>query len=104
MKAACDKSFGQRAMKKITSNKSVSWWTEELAEIRKRTNALRRRYHRSRKHEGLREQRTTINLTEKARIKWEKIPSKKEYCNLKSSSNPWNEVYKLTAWKRRNNT
>jgi hypothetical protein len=35
MKAACDKSFGQWAMKKITSNKSVSWWTEELTDKEK---------------------------------------------------------------------
>jgi hypothetical protein len=35
--------------------------------MRKRTNALRRRYQRTRKHEGLREQRKTIYLAEKAR-------------------------------------
>jgi hypothetical protein len=76
--------------------------------MRKRTNALRRRYQRTRKHEGLREQRKTIYLAEKARyeatIKREKIQSWKEYCNLTTSSNPWNEVYKLAAGKRRDNT
>ena len=50
----------------------------------------------------------TIYLAEKARyeatIKREKILSWKEYCNLTSSSNPWNEVYKLAAGKRRDNT
>jgi hypothetical protein len=34
----------------------------------------------------------------------EKIQSWKEYCNLTTSSNPWNEVYKLAAGKRRHNT
>ena len=75
--------------------------------MRKRTNALRR-YQRTRKHEGLREHRKTIYLAEKARyeatIKREKIQSWKDYCNLTTSSNPWNEVYKLAARKRGDNT
>jgi len=37
-----------------------------------------------------------------ATIKREKIQFWKEYCSL-TSSNPWNEVYKLAAGKRRNN-
>ena len=93
-------------MKKIT-NKSVPWWRDELTVMRKRTNALRR-YQRTRKHEGLKEQRKTVYLAEKtwyeATIKREKIRSWKEYCNLTSSSNPWNEVCKLAAGKNRNNT
>ena len=108
MKAACDKSFRLRTIKKITTNKSVPWWTDELTVLRKKTNALRRRFQRTRKHEGLKEQRKTIYLAEKAKyeatIKREKIRSWKEYCNLTSSSNPWNEVYKLAAGKKRNNT
>jgi len=79
-----------------------------LTVMRKRTNALRRRYQRTRKHEGLRERRKTIYLAEKAKyeatIKREKIQSWKEYCNLTTSSNSWNEVYKLAAGKRRDNT
>jgi hypothetical protein len=85
----------------------VPWWTHELTVIRNRTNTLRR-YQRTRKHEGLREQRKTIYLAEKARykatIKREKIQSWKEYCNLTTSSNPRNEVDKLAAGKRRNST
>jgi hypothetical protein len=64
LKEACDKSFRQRTIKKIT-NKSVPWWTDELTVMRKRTNALRMRYQRTRKHEGLREQRKTVYLAEK---------------------------------------
>ena len=57
-----DKSFRkQRTTKKTITNKSVPWWTDELTVMRKRTNALRRRYQRTRKH-GLREQRKTIYL------------------------------------------
>jgi len=33
-----------------------------------------------------------------------KIASWKEYCNLVTAANPWNEVYKLAADKSRNNT
>ena len=78
IKAACDKSFRRRITKKTITNKSVPWWTDELSVMRKRTNALRR-YQRTRKHEGLREQRKTIYLAEKARyestMKKEKIRS-----------------------------
>ena len=49
LKEACEKLFRQRTMKKIT-NKSVPWWTDELTVMRKRTNALGRRYQRKRKH------------------------------------------------------
>ena len=65
LKGACDKSFGQRTVKKITTNKSVPWWREELTVMRKRTNALRRRYQRARKHEVLRKLRKTVYLAEK---------------------------------------
>jgi len=108
LKAACDKSFRKQRATRKTTNKSAPWWTEELTVMRKRTSALTRRFQRTRKNDGLREQRKTSYLEEKARyqatIKREKIHSWKEYCNLMTSSNPWNEVYKLAAWKRRNNT
>jgi hypothetical protein len=39
-----------------------------------------------------------------ATIKREKITSWKEYCNLATVANPWNEVYKLSAGKSRNST
>ena len=98
----------QRTRKKTITNKSVPWWTDELTVMRKKTYALRRRYQRPRNHEGLREQRKTIYLAEKAKyeatIKREKIQSSKEYCNLTTFSNPWNEVYKLAAGKGWYNT
>jgi hypothetical protein len=109
LKLVCSKSFRtQRATKKATSNKSVPWWTEELTIMRKRLNALRRRHQRTRNNEELREQRKTQYLEGKAKyaatIKKEKISSWKEYCNMTSSTNPWNEVYKLAAGKRKNST
>jgi len=58
MISACNESFRtQRASKKAVSNKSIPWWTEELTIMRKRVNALRRRYQRARSSEELREQR-----------------------------------------------
>ena len=105
---ACRESFRtQRAAKRIRSNKSVPWWRDELTILRKRLNALRRRYQMTRNNEDLRQQRKAQYQEGKARyaltIKKEKISSWKEYCNL-SFTNPCNQVYKLAAGKRRNNT
>jgi hypothetical protein len=76
--------------------------------MRKRVNALRRRYQRTRNSEDLREQRKTQYLEGKSRyvetVKKEKINSWKKYCNMTSSTNHWNEVYKLGAGNRENNT
>ena len=68
MKSACNESFRtRRTSKKAMSNKSDRWWTEELTIVRKRVNALRRRYQRRRNSEELREQRKTQYLERKAR-------------------------------------
>jgi hypothetical protein len=106
LKLACSKSFRtQRATKKAMPNKSVPWWTEELTIMRKILNALRRMYQRTRNNEELREERKTQYLEGKARYaattKKGKISPRKEYCNMTSSTNPWNEVYKLAAGKRK---
>jgi hypothetical protein len=66
LKASCNKSFRKQRTTKKTTNKSVPWWTDELTVVRKRTNALRKRYQRTRKDEGLREQHNSIYLAEKA--------------------------------------
>jgi translation initiation factor RLI1 len=41
----------------MTKQNSVPWWTEELTIKRKRRNALRRRYQRTKNNEELREYR-----------------------------------------------
>jgi hypothetical protein len=109
MVSACRESFKTRqASKKANSHKTVSWWTEELTVMRKRMNAVRRRSQRTRNNGDLREQNRLQYLEGKARyaatIKKEKITLWKEYCKMTSSTNPWNEVYKLAAGKRKNNT
>ena len=76
--------------------------------MRKRTNALRRKHQRTRHNAELREACKTRYFEEKARyaatIKREKTRSWKEYCNLTTSANPWNEVYRLAAGKRKTPT
>jgi hypothetical protein len=102
MKSACNESFRTiRASKKAMSNMSVPWWTEELKIMRKRVNAPRRRYQRTRNREELRKQRKTQYLEGKASRyqQLKKISSWKEYCNMTASTNPSNEVYKLAAGK-----
>jgi hypothetical protein len=61
--------------------------------MRKRTNALRRRYRRTLNNEELRESRKNQNIEGKnkyqAAIRKGKIKAWKQYCNT-SLSNPWN--------------
>jgi hypothetical protein len=65
--------------------------------------ALRRRYQRTTNNENLRESRKNQYHKEKAKyraaIKKRKTESWKEFCNLTSSTNPWNVVYKLASNK-----
>jgi hypothetical protein len=101
---SCSKSFKtQETTKKTTKQKLVPWWTKELTIKRKRLNALRRRYQRTKNNEELREYRKNIYYEEKtkyqATIKKEKLKSWKEYCNLTPCTNPWNTIYKLALNK-----
>jgi hypothetical protein len=90
----------------LTKGKSVPWWTDALTTLRKRTNALRRKYQRTLNDEELRENRRKQYFEGKkkyqAAIRNEKINSWKEYCNATSLNNPWNAVYKLASGKTRN--
>jgi len=103
LKRACNKTYRKHRTSKKTTQKSVPWWTEELTILRKRTNALRRRQQRTRNNE-LRERRKLQYLEGKAQyattFKREKLRSWKEYCNITTAANPWNEVYKLAAGKK----
>ena len=101
---SCNKSFKfLDSTKKMIKHKAVPWWTDELTINRKRLNALRRRYQRTKNNKELREHRKNIYYEEKTRyqtkIRKEKLNSWKEYCNLKTCTNPWNSVYKLARNK-----
>ena len=102
---ACNKSFKTiETTQKWTKQKSVAWWTQELTIKRKRINAMRRRFQRTHNIES-RESHKNAYHEEKssyqAAIKREKLKSWKEYCNLTSSTNPWNAVYKITSNKNK---
>ena len=102
--SACNKSFKKlRATKITTKYKSVTWWTEKLTLMRKRINALRRRYQRTTYNDELRDSRKNQYHVEKtkyqAAIKREKIKPWKEYCKLTSDTNPSNAVYKIASNK-----
>ena len=99
---ACNKTFPiQTDSKRPLTHKSVPWWTPELTALRKRTNAVRRLYQRTKNNEQLRERRKTQYLQSKstyaATIKREKIKSWKEFCNVSTATNPWGVVYKLAS-------
>jgi hypothetical protein len=101
---ACDISFNRyKTMKKTTTHKTAPWWSVDLTVLRKRTNALRRLYQRTKNNEDFREMRKMKHYKSKATysaaIKREKIRSWKEYCNLTTATNPWNMVYKIVADK-----
>ena len=56
MRRACKQSFKTTKTPKVTQKyKSVPWWTKELTELRKTTNALRRQYQRTRDNADQRE-------------------------------------------------
>ena len=90
-------------MQKTIGFKSVPWWTGELTIMRKKINAMRRRYQRTLQDSNLRETRKLQYLQEKrkyeATLRKAKIQSWKQYCNATTSANPWNVVYKLATGK-----
>jgi len=92
-----------RTSRNSTSHRSVSWWSSDLTILRKRTNALRRLYQRTRNNDELREKRKTqyfeCKATYSATIRREKIRSWKEYCDVSTASNPWGAIYKIAAGK-----
>ena len=73
--------------------------------MRKRTNAMRRRYQRTLHNEDLGANRKNQYIEEKkkyqAAIRKEKMNSWKQHCTITTPNNPWNEIYKLAAGKIR---
>jgi hypothetical protein len=108
MKLACEQSFKTtKATRALQKHKSVPWWTQELTAMRKTTNALRRKYQRTRDNAEQREKNKTTYFDQKlkyaATIRRAKTKSWKEYCNLTTEANPWNAVYRLAAGKKNTN-
>jgi hypothetical protein len=88
-------------IEKTIENKSVPWWTKELTKMRKKVNAIIRRYQRTKHDSNLREARKQQYLQEKRRyeatLRKTKTHSRKQYCNVTTASNPWNAVYKVAT-------
>ena len=83
--------------------KTVACWSDALTTMRKRTNALRRLYQRTKNNNGLRERRrvqyTTAKTAYQAAIRKEKTLSWKKHCTATSPTNPWNGIYKIASVK-----
>ena len=98
--------FKKKKSKPKPKGRTVSWWTDKLTTMRKRTNALRSRFQRTTNNEYLRESRKRQCNKAKAdyqtAIRREKTRSWKNYCTLTPANNPWNEVYKIATGKTRN--
>jgi len=104
---ACNKAFRPiKGKGQQLRGKSVPWWTPELTILRKKVNALRRRYQRTINNDQLRQERKDQYMEGlrqyRSKINMQKIESWKEFCNITDGSNPWNTVYKLAAGKLRN--
>lgn len=104
--AACDGAFHKSTSRKIsTKGKSVPWWNDQLTVLRKRVNALRRRYQRTINNQQLREERKNQYNEGKReyqlQMQKEKLTSWKKYCTIEDGSNPWHVAYKLAAGKIR---
>ena len=74
--------------------------------MRKKLNAIRRRYQRTRNDNIMRETRKQQYLEEKrkyeAASRKSKTDSWKKYCKVTTSSDLWNAVYKLASGKIKN--
>ena len=104
---ACNKAFRPiKGKGQQLRGKSVPWWTPELTILRKKVNALRRRYQRTINNDQLRQERKDQYMEGlrqyRSKINMQKMESWKEFCNITDGSNPWNAVYKLAACKLRN--
>jgi len=67
---ACKKSFKTgRAFTNTNRYKTVPWWTEEPTIARKRINAFRRKYQRTKNNKNLRNQRHTEYNAKRLNIK-----------------------------------
>ena len=104
LQTPCRKTFKTLSTEnKIKKKKSVPWWTDNLTTMRKKTNALRRLYKRTRNNEELRESRKQKYFEARKKYQFEitkeKFNSWREYYNMTSSSNPWSQVYKLATGK-----
>jgi hypothetical protein len=104
--AACNKAFKVlRAGRHFNKMNTISWWSEELTVLRKRTNALRRKYQRTTNNENLRQERKEKYFDGRreyeGKMQEAKLKSWKKFCTINDGINPWNIVYKIASGKIR---
>jgi len=109
MTAVCNTAFKvSRGAKHLIKETTVSWWTEELTALRKRTNALRKRYQRTTNNDNLRQERKEKYFDGRreyeGKMQEAKLKSWKTFCTINEGVNPWNIVYKIAAGKIRTTT
>ncbi len=78
--------------------RQVPWWSKELFVMRKRVNALRRRFSRAREPllRGLREQEyKTYKQTYKDLLKASKLNSWKSFCSAQEKEDVWSTVHRI---------
>jgi len=105
--AACNAAFKiSRGLKRSITKPAVPWWTEELTVLRKRTNALRRRYQRTTNNENLRQERKEMYFDGRreyeGKMQEANLKSWKTFCTISDGVNPWNLVYKIASGKNQN--
>jgi len=106
LESACRSSFRiLRTTKKTLPHKSVPWWTEGLTILRKWVNTQRRRYQWTRGNNNLQDQWKVQYLAIKAEhaatTRKERSTSWKQFCNMTSTTNPWNEKYRIAVGRRK---
>jgi len=107
--AACNAAFKiSRELKRSITKPAVPWWTEELTVLRKRTNALRRRYQRTINNENLRHERKEMYFDGRreyeGKMQEAKLKSWKTFCTISDGVKPWNLLYKIAYGKIRTTT
>jgi hypothetical protein len=99
----CRRTFRRHKTTNNRKKNSVPWWNNHLTVIRKKVNAIRRLFQRTKNDLALRERRKEKYKEAKrnyqAEINQAKINSWKEFCNVEASVNPWSQVYKIAAGK-----
>jgi hypothetical protein len=109
MGGACSADGEERIGYRVwVARRTVPWWSEELTIMRKRLNALRRRFQRKKDNDELRTQRkiqyTEAKTNYTTKIRKAKSLSWREYYNMTTHINPSNEANRLVADKRKSTT
>jgi len=106
--ATCNTAFRISKGGKLKTRRTVPWWNDELKILRKKVNAVRRRYQRALNNEDLRSERK-IQYNEgkrqyQSKLHEEKFKSWQKYYSSTKDSNPWNAIYKTASGKLRRTT